>query len=109
MFKQTRVCAALMFLTFVGSASAQSPQPISTLMPRESNWLVDEPIIRNRIVTGISQLEPGGIPGQSELTFNHLGIEHAGPTGNLRSAAHRTRHQAQTGNNRAKRALVPPW
>ena len=68
MFKQTPVCAALMFLTFVGSASAQSPQPISTLMPREFNWLVDEPIIRNRIVTGISQLEPGGIPGKSELT-----------------------------------------
>ena len=68
MFKQTPVCAVLMFLTFVGSASAQSPQPISTLMPREFNWLVDEPIIRNRIVTGISQLEPGGIPGQSELT-----------------------------------------
>src|SRR5215212_4585052 len=68
MFKQTPVCAVLMFLTFVGSASAQSPQPISTLTAREFNWLVDEPIIRNRIVTGISQLEPGGIPGQSELT-----------------------------------------
>src|SRR3954462_1435364 len=68
MLKQTSVCAALMFLTFVGSVSAQSPQSISTLMPRESNWLMDEPIIRNRIVTGIRQLEPGGIPGKSELT-----------------------------------------
>jgi hypothetical protein len=68
MFKQTSLCAALMFLTFVGSASAQSPHPLSTSMPLEFNWLVDEPIIRNRIVTGISQLEPGDIPGQSELT-----------------------------------------
>jgi uncharacterized protein DUF6647 len=68
MFKQTSLCAALMFLTFVGSASAQSPHPLSTSMPLEFNWLVDEPIIRNRIVTGISRLEPGDIPGQSELT-----------------------------------------
>jgi hypothetical protein len=68
MFKQTSLCAALMFLTFVGSASAQSPHPLSTSMPLEFNWLVDEPIVRNRIVTGISQLEPGDIPGQSELT-----------------------------------------
>jgi hypothetical protein len=68
MFKQTSLCAALMFLTFVGSASAQSPHPLSTSMPLEFNWLVDEPIIRNRIVTGMSQLEPGDIPGQSELT-----------------------------------------
>jgi uncharacterized protein DUF6647 len=68
MFKQTSLCAALMFLTFVGSASAQSPHPLSTSMPLEFNWLVDEPIIRNRIVTSISQLEPGDIPGQSELT-----------------------------------------
>jgi len=45
-----------------------APHPLSTSMPLEFNWLVDEPIIRNRIVTGISQLEPGDIPGQSELT-----------------------------------------
>ena len=67
MFKQMPLCAALMFFTFVSSASPQSPH-LSTLMPREFNWLVDEPIIRNRIVTGIRQLEPGGIPGKSELT-----------------------------------------
>jgi hypothetical protein len=67
MFKQMPLCAALMFLTFVSGASAQSPH-LSTLMPRESNWLVDEPITRNLIVTGIRQLEPGGVPRKSELT-----------------------------------------
>src|SRR5215216_6922549 len=45
-----------------------APHPLSTSMLLEFNWLVDEPIIRNRIVTGIRQLEPGGVPRKSELT-----------------------------------------
>src|SRR5215217_2652883 len=109
MFKQMPLCAALMFLTFVSGASAQSPL-LSPLMPRESNWLVDEPITRNLIVTGIRQLEPGGVPKEIRIdVLNHLGIEHAGPAGNLRSAAHRTRLQTQIGHDRAQRPLGTAW
>lgn len=68
MRKQACFYAALLTLALVGSVHAQQPNRLRISMPPEFDWSVDEPIIRDQIVAGMTRLQRGEIPGQAVLT-----------------------------------------
>jgi len=68
MLGRTSLCAVVFFLTAASTASAQYQTPADRPMPLESNWSLDEPIVRDRIVTEMGGLGPANVPGPSELT-----------------------------------------
>jgi hypothetical protein len=68
MMKRASFFTLLLTLAFVGSATAQQPNPYSAPMPLEFNWSKDEAIIRGRIVADMTNLQKGETPGQAVLT-----------------------------------------
>ena len=68
MLKRTSLYAILFLLTAAAAASAQHQARAETPMPPESNWSLDEPIVRGRIVAEMGSLGPANVPGPSELT-----------------------------------------
>jgi len=65
MLRRTSLYVILFLLTAAGAASAQQ---LPTPMPPESNWSLDEPIVRDRIVAEMRGLGTANVPGPSELT-----------------------------------------
>ena len=68
MHKQLSFCVVFLVLALVIPVNAQRIYPRGVSMPPEFNWSVDEPIIRERIVAGMAEIQPGEAPDQAVLT-----------------------------------------